>query len=242
MTLIPDPTAPVGASEIFLKSWQVYQKIIHENYMFHREISDALRSASNKADTTQGLNILDLGCGDASMAIPLLSGVSVQSYSGCDLSKPALDIAQSWLKEQNIEHKLVCDDMCKVICELPEKSLDVVFSSYAIHHLNAIQKQNLIREISRVLKPGGQFILIDIFREPSETRADYMANYMSALKDTWANLSEAEQALVVNHATEYDFPEQTDFYENACLKNGLSSGVNLAKHTWHQAWLFSKPN
>lgn len=237
-----DHKEPVGASEIFLKSWKLYQKIIHENYMFHREISEALRSASRKTNTNQGLNIFDLGCGDASMAIPLLSRGLVQSYSGCDLSKPALEIAHSWLKEQDIEHKLLCDDMCKVISELPDKSFDIVFSSYAIHHLNATQKRLLIKEISRTLRPSGQFILIDIFREPSETRADYMAHYMSAIRETWVNLSESEQALVANHATEYDFPEQTDFYENTCLKNGFSSGVNLAKHTWHQAWLFSKPN
>jgi len=91
-----------------------------------------------------------------------------------------------------------------------------------------------------VLKPGGQFVLIDIFREPTEDRAAYMRDYMDVLRKTWSNLSPEGQDLVVNHATEYDYPEQTAFYQLLCEKLGLGSGQRLAKHTWHEAWVFNR--
>ncbi len=229
-----------AAVEVFLKSWGVYQEIIRHNYMFHREISAATRTALEDEALGKTLRILDLGCGDASMALPLLTQEQITSYKGCDLSKPALDIAKKSLATLSIPHRLICDDMLRFMTEQTDGSADLVLASYAIHHLNANDKQRLIREISRVLSPDGRFILIDIFREPDESRIDYITHYMTTLKNTWIKLSEAAQTLVVNHASEFDFPEQTDFYETACLKNGFLPGVKLAKHTWHQAWLFSK--
>lgn len=230
-----------SAVEVFLKSWQVYQDIIAHNYMFHREISVAARSALTTFKPDRSLRVLDLGCGDASMVLPLLSADRVSRYIGCDLSQPALDIARTQLDAQQIPNQLICDDMLLVASELPNASADVVFSSYAIHHLNAINKQRILEDIARVLVPGGCLVLIDIFREPEEDRTAYMRNYMGVVLDQWANLSPESRDLVIDHATAYDFPEHPRFYETQCIGNGFAPGTRLAKHTWHEAWLYCKP-
>lgn len=229
-----------SAVEVFLKSWQVYQDIIAHNYMFHREISEAARSALKSFKPDRSLRILDLGCGDASMVLPLLSADRVARYIGCDLSQPALDIARVQLNAQQIPNQLICDDMLLVASELPNASVDVVFSSYAIHHLNAINKQRILEDIARVLVPGGCFVLIDIFRDPEEDRAAYMRNYMGIVLDQWANLSPESRDLVIDHAMAYDFPEHPRFYNSSCTSNGFMTGQRLTKHTWHEAWLFQK--
>lgn len=210
--------------------------------MFHRDISEAVQHVFHESIPGSSLRILDLGCGDASMVLPILSSQGISSYIGCDLSQPALDIARKQLETLSIKHRLVCEDMCSVISDLPDASVDMVFSSYAAHHLHTTQKQHLIAEISRVLTSAGSFILIDIFREPNETRADYMTNYMTKLNAHWIGLSAEEKKLVIDHATEFDFPEQADFYQNLCHKYGLPTEQRVAKHTWHEAWIFSKSN
>ena len=235
-------TAISNPVEIFLKSWQAYQEIIKHNYMFHREISEAARKALANCNPGESLRVLDLGCGDASMALPLLSADRVARYIGCDLSQPALDIARTQLEAKQIPNQLICDDMLLVASELPDVNFDLVFSSYAIHHLNAINKQRILEEIARVLVPGGCLVLIDIFREPEEDRAAYMRNYMGVVRESWGNLSAESRDLVINHATEYDFPEFPTFYETQCTNNGLASGERLSKHTWHEAWLYCKPH
>lgn len=79
--------------------------------MFHREISNAVRIALESYRSNEALRILDLGCGDGSMTLPLLNADRISSYVGCDLSKPALDIAEKQIKTLSIAAQLVCDDM-----------------------------------------------------------------------------------------------------------------------------------
>lgn len=208
--------------------------------MFHREISYAVRTALESYRANETLRILDLGCGDGSMTLPLLSADRIAAYVGCDLSKPALDIAENQIKTLGISAQLICDDMLKVVSEQQPQSIELIYSSYAIHHLNATQKQQIIEQIARVLTPGGLLVLIDIFREPDENRADYMQNYMARLKETWTALTSDAQELVINHATNYDFPEHSDFYQSLGQRFGLLQGTRIAKHSWHEAWIFRK--
>lgn len=234
------PDTPRNPVEIFLKSWRLYQEIIEHDYMFHQEITQAVASAVQGFSPESHLRILDLGCGDASMALPLMPAAGIANYLGCDLSQPALDIARQKLNSRHIPNQLICDDMLRVASEQADNSIDLVISSYAIHHLNEPQKKQIIRDIARMLTPEGRFVLVDIFREPNEDRAAYMRNYMGHLRSTWCELSPASQEMVVEHATSYDFPETADFYKALCQKHGLNAGKRLAKHTWHEAWLFAK--
>jgi len=223
-----------------MKSWSVYQEIIEHNYMFHREIIEAVKQQLASSQNQNPITVLDLGCGDASMALPLLKNLTIQNYIGCDLSQPALDIAHQGLCAAHIPHQCICNDMLNVVAEQPNETIDLVLSSYALHHLNTAQKEQIIRDVSRVLKPGGNFVLIDIFREPEEDRSSYMHGYMTHLHSTWSNLSSESQRLVTEHATNYDFPETTAFYSTQWQMEDLATGSRLAKHTWHEAWLYVK--
>lgn len=228
-----------SATELFLKSWRVYQDIIQHNYMFHREIAAACHAILENIKPNQKLRVLDLGCGDASMALPLIDAKRIANYIGCDLSQPALDIAHQQLTASSIPHQLICDDMLRVATEQPNNSIDLVISSYAIHHLDETQKRQILQDIARLLIDNGSFVLIDIFREPTEDRLTYIHNYMTNLRSRWNKLSSEAQELVVKHATNYDFPETTHFYDTLCQQLGLSPGMRLSKHTWHEAWCFT---
>ncbi len=239
---MPLATQKQNPVEVFMRSWSIYQDIIKHNYMYHREITDAVQKQLESFRHTQPIRILDLGCGDASMVLPLLAPEVVQDYIGCDLSQAALDLAHDKLKAAKISHQCLCDDMLQVAAQQPDASINLVFSSYALHHLNASQKKQIVVDVARILKPNGYFVLIDIFREPEEDLPAYMHHYMSDIKARWLKLAPESQDLVVNHATAYDFPEHPAFYKNHCKKQKLGAGKLLAKHTWHEAWIFKKPS
>ena len=112
---IQDVSAPPGIAAFF-QGWQLYQSIIQNNCMDHREIGSAVR---NVCETfTEDFTVLDLGCGDSSMAIKALEGLRVSSYTGVDLTAPALELARAnfsgtysatWVHASMVDYIARCD-------------------------------------------------------------------------------------------------------------------------------------
>jgi ubiquinone/menaquinone biosynthesis C-methylase UbiE len=62
-----------------------------------------------------------------------------------------------------------------------DASFDRVFSCFMLHHLNgADEKVRTLREIRRVLKPGGQLHLLD-FAQPEAHSANVVARWMHSI-------------------------------------------------------------
>ena len=76
------------SNEFFNEQWELYQKVLSNNYMGHREIYNVLHeflvNYYNKP-----FKMLDLGCGDASFSSQALLDTKINSYCGIDLSEPA---------------------------------------------------------------------------------------------------------------------------------------------------------
>jgi ubiquinone/menaquinone biosynthesis C-methylase UbiE len=228
------------AADMFLRSWQLYRKVIHHDYMFHREITAAVATYLGGYNPAQPLTLLDLGCGDASMALPLMPASRFAGYIGCDLSEPALTVAREQLAANLIPCQLLNEDMHTTISNLTEASVDVVFSSFAMHHLAPGSKEEIVRQAYRVLKPGGRFILVDVFRDGQENRDETLTRYNHEIAQKWKALSEAEVAIIIDHSSHFDYPESAVFYERCATSAGFSSAENLCKLTWHEVWSFAK--
>lgn len=94
-----------------------------------------------------GAHILDLGCGYGEF----LNHVEGARRLGVDTNPEVVDYL-----DPNIEFR--CGDVCD-LSFLDDASIDVVFTSNLLEHLGEkANVERLIREASRVLKPGGHFI------------------------------------------------------------------------------------
>ena len=82
------------SNEFFDNQWSIYQKILNNNYMSHRECYDRLHRFLID-HFRKPYSLLDLGCGDASFTARSLSHTLIASYIGIDLSEAALEIAQN---------------------------------------------------------------------------------------------------------------------------------------------------
>jgi len=207
-----------SSAEIFAKNWQMYQKIIENNHMRHQEMYDALHQFILNY-STESFSFLDLGCGDASTLTHCLIDSKIKSYTGVDLSPQALAIAQKNLACLPGEKTLITGNIKDIVKELiTTKNLkfDVVFSSYAIHHLNTSEKQGLINDIWQILNPNSCFIFIDVFREEGETRESFLAKYWQNINENWLSLTKAEIEMAIQHMATCDFPEtEKTIYQQA---------------------------
>ncbi len=133
------------------------------------------------AKVMPGEIILDLGCGRGreTFAAALQAGASGKAY-GLDLTKAMVDVATAAadaspdVQNGSMQVEFVQGD----IENLPfaDQMFDVIISSCVINH--ARDKERVYREIYRILKPGGRFIVADAMTKhplPDEVKADPQA-------------------------------------------------------------------
>lgn len=221
---------------IFRKNWGTYQKVIDNNLMFHREISAAIRSLL--ASRPGPLTVLDLGCGDASHTVSLFSPGQLGEFTGCELSPHALDLASTNLEPLGIPVRLLCQDMLAVLREAPANHFDVVYSSYALHHLTFEQKQSCFTECRRTLRAEGCLILVDVMREEEQTRPAYLDAYNGEEVSRWNALTRQEKKQVEEHIRNCDFPETPSRLQTLARNAGFGNSRKLEKQTWHEAWCY----
>ena len=100
---------------------------------------------------------LDLGCGTGEMLKLILQKDIHKELYGIDLSEEMLAVAKSKLPEQV---KLLLGD--SEALPFPDNAFDVVYCNDSFHHYPA--PQNVLREVNRVLKPGGTFLMGDCWQ------------------------------------------------------------------------------
>ncbi len=103
--------------------------------------------------------MLDLGCGDGRLIDVVRSTHPGVEAVGVDNSAPMLALARDRLAADArvtvLEHDLA-DQLP------PLDAFDVIVSGFAIHHLSHDRKRSLFREISKLLRPGGVFVNLEV--------------------------------------------------------------------------------
>ena len=221
---------------IFRKAWGTYQKVIGHNLMFHREITASV--AKLPATKPGPLRLLDLGCGDASHISKIFRPGQLAEYCGCDLSQYALDEARKNLEPFGATISLCCEDMLAVLRKAPATHFDIVYSSYALHHLATEEKQTFFDECRRVLRENGSVLLIDVMRDEEQSRQEYLYSYNRTVRTQWDALSLDERNQVQEHIRSCDFPETPSTLEKLARNAGFSNCRRLEKQTWHEAWCY----
>ena len=85
--------------------------------------------------------------------------------TGLDCDPDALFLAQKKATAAGVD--ILFDESMSYSTPYTEGAFDTVFSSLFFHHLGSVEKFRTIREVFRVLKPGGQFHICDWGRPSS---------------------------------------------------------------------------
>lgn len=106
----------------------------------------------------------------------------------------------------------VVDDMLNFVRKTRAATYDLVFSSLAVHHLQDSDKQALVAEVHRILKPNGVFILVDIFLDEDENRDHFIRAITDHIRLDWVALNSEQTESVIHHLTNFDFPSKLSNY------------------------------
>jgi len=222
---------------LFRKAWTLYDAITEQNYMFHREIYAHVAGLLRQRHAQGGYTLLDLGCGNARFLAPCLKAAPPAAYDGVDLSAGALDEARDYLgglANVSLHHR----DMQQAV-ENAASTFDIIFTGFAVHHLDPAAKQRLFHACAAKLTPGGQLIMADVVREDDQTRDQYLAAYLDTMRTQWTAVPPGQLEEACAHVAAYDFPETLADLTQMARSAALPDVRVLGRFTQHHLLVFS---
>ncbi|MFZ9610251.1 MAG: class I SAM-dependent methyltransferase [Methylococcales bacterium] len=137
---------------------------------------------------TESLQIVELGGGTGITTLAMLSARPNLHVLSIDNEPVMQDQAkkhlQQWIADGHLN--FCSDDALTALQNLPENSADIIASAYTLHNFLISYREQVIKEIYRVLKPNGQFINGDRYalndtRQHTRAVQDEISQYFKVL-------------------------------------------------------------
>lgn len=136
-----------------------------------------------------GDRVLDLACGPATLLALIAQSCPESHFIGTDLSTEMLAQAYRHLQELGVNNVTVQRGDMTDLEGFSDHSVDVVISTMSLHHLPGLEQlERTLREIARVLKPGGGIYLTDFARLKAEASMRYFAYQHAARQSEYFTL------------------------------------------------------
>lgn len=212
----------IDPTQIFIRNWEIYQKVIKQNYMKHKELGKASQKHLQDYSQYTPIRMLDIGCGDAKQISEQIKPLNLVAYTGFDLSEQATQIAFKNFAVFDIKAEFQIGRMEELI-KTDQGTYNVIYSSFAIHHLTDDKKAEIIQDCYAKLDKRGLFILIDIKRQPKQSIEEYKKSYAQWISEDWHALNEDEKDAIIDHLNSCDIPVETKSY----VEYAQYAGFNL---------------
>jgi ubiquinone/menaquinone biosynthesis C-methylase UbiE len=128
-------------------------------------------------DPLENKAVVEIGCGNGVQSIYIYQNFKPFSITGIDLSEANIEIAESEKERVKAEKVRFIVDDAQNMKNIHSESVDVVLNIESAFHYP--DKTAFLREVHRVLKPGGQFLIADILLKQDITRMKLWGKSMS---------------------------------------------------------------
>jgi ubiquinone/menaquinone biosynthesis C-methylase UbiE len=183
---------PAAGRDSFLPLYDLMTKLMGADH--------ARTALLERAKIRSGQRVLDLGCGTGSLLIQLKRLHPETEVTGIDPDPKAL--ARARRKAARAAVSIQFEQGFGDELPYPAASFDRVLSSLMFHHLPADAKGNTLRSVRRVLKPGGEFHMLD-FEGPNHGAH----GFLSRLLHSNNRLKDNSDSRVLRFLTEAGFAE-----------------------------------
>ncbi len=181
---------PAAGRDSFLPVYDLMTKLMGAD--------QARRGLLDQAQIRPGHRILDIGCGTGSLSIQVKRLHPGTDVVGLDPDPKAL--ARASRKAARATVSIQFDQGFGDELPYPDGSFDRVLSSLMFHHVRTDEKGKTLRAVRRVLKPGGEFHMLDF--EGPENGAH---GILSRLLHSNQRLKDNSESRVLQFMTEAGF-------------------------------------
>jgi ubiquinone/menaquinone biosynthesis C-methylase UbiE len=203
----------------FQEDWQLYRKMVDNNFLFHREAYARLHDIL-KEEIDRPFRFLDIACGDASESVSALKGTKVARYDGIDISRPALELAAKALERLGCPFTLERGDFVGMLRD-SDKVADVAWIGLSLHHFLTTAKVTLMQSVRRIVPAQGLFLIYEPASPDGEDRDGWLQRYARQRED-WSEYAPKEWDTMWAHILAADFPETTSEWHSLGRAAGFS--------------------
>jgi ubiquinone/menaquinone biosynthesis C-methylase UbiE len=148
-------------------------------------VRSAHRPLVDQAGLRAGHRVLEIGCGTANVVLEAKRGQPQAEVCGLDPDSTMLARARRKADREGLAVEFTrgyAEDL-----PYPDATFDRVLSAFMFHHLGPEVRLAALREVRRVLRPGGSLHLLDFggTRDPSDGRIARMMQRNERLRDNY---------------------------------------------------------
>lgn len=149
-----------------LKRYNYEYTMLHYPY-FRNDSDSLLQGQKNLTDHCISLlkplenkEVLEVGCGNGTQCMYIMERCNPLNITGVDLDPSNIEIANTEKERRQLKNISFYLGDAQTLTMIKDKSVDVVFNiESALHYPD---KDAFLKQVHRVLKPGGQFVITDI--------------------------------------------------------------------------------
>ena len=143
------------------------------------------RHLIRQAGIERGHRVLDLGCGTGTLTILIKQTHPDSEVVGLDGDPRVLEIARAKARKAGVE--IAFHEGMAFQLPYPDGSYDRVLCSLVLHHLTTENKRRALKEVYRVLRPGGELHVADIGK-PSNLMAYLISLFIRLFESVSDNI------------------------------------------------------
>ena len=163
-------------------------RLFYERVEEHRYAKEWHIPAAADFAGARGLSVLEIGCGLGTDGAQFAEAGA--NYTGVDLTDAAVELAQKRFELFDLPGTFRTADAENL--DFPDESFDLVYSHGVLHHTPDTVKA--VREVHRVLKPGGRAVVMLYHRDSYNYRVN-----IRGLRRLGAHLLKSERGLRLVH-------------------------------------------
>ena len=135
-----------------------------------------------QAGLEKGHRVLDIGCGTATLTILIKRTCGDCKVLGLDSDPAILEVARRKIARAGLNIRLIHGTA--TVLPFPDSAFDRVFTSLVLHHLSLEDRAHALKEILRVLKPGGELHIAELGK-PHNALMAVISQVVGRLESAW---------------------------------------------------------